>query len=273
MIRCYGRDRKALLDTIPSSWIQRIFSICSFLLDSWVQQSSKKFVDRSQPGGVRPSSFFLLCRSKRQFSLSCAVQKLSSGVWRCLHSNCLQSCQRLQHVICEKHVFLIVVYSRLGCRFRPSVALVGECLFFRPKFWRIFCSAEHFQTVAWTRLVTIVRSPDILVLFLCGSHSWWRCRFQGCIIKAWSESLDTAFGVVDASAKKNSSCEMFPSCVGVSSSFVAQGGFHLFVHIEFCVKTHPSWHGQCLSCVVIVSIAILSLFSSPLLRSVSESGK
>ena len=27
------------------------------------------------------------------------------------------------------------------------------------------------------------------------------------------------------------------------------------MHIELRVKTHPSWHGQCLSCMVIASVA------------------
>ena len=45
-----------------------------------------------------------------------------------------------------------------------------------------------------SRMVTIVRS---FVRFW-----FWRCRFQGCITKARSESLDTAFSVVNASVKE-----------------------------------------------------------------------
>ena len=41
-----------------------------------------------------------------------------------------------------------------------------------------------------------------MVLFFCGSHSWCRCRFEGCIIKAWSQSFNTASSVVDASVQE-----------------------------------------------------------------------
>ena len=38
---------------------------------------------------------------------------------------------------------------------------------------------------------------------------------------------------------------------------MAQG--RLFVHTELCAKTHPSWHGLCLSCMVLIaSVAILN---------------
>ena len=71
-------------------------------------------------------------------------------------------------------------------------------------------------------------SDTSCLVFLCGSPSWWRCRFQGCIINAWSGSLEKAFSVDEASVK-----EAVVACCALLlvSSILVRGSGREFVYL------------------------------------------
>ena len=149
--------------------------------------------------------------------------------------------------------------ERCQCLERALVAVFGPALLSRVAQFSAHV-IFHFCNVLFMRVSNgrtfgdnRTSSDTSCSCFLCGSRSWWRCRFQGCDIKAWSGSLDTAFCVDEASVKEAvvACCALLPLCVcsvDVPSLFVAQGDLLTCAHCE----NTPSWHDQCVSCMVIV---------------------
>ena len=122
-----------------------------------------------------------------------------------------QPCQRLQHVTCENTCLwkLTIIHPVLRALFSarvPNVAVSGGCRV-RFKFGRMYFIFAVFLKIfsgrVESRLVTNAQSSDTSCSCSSGvSPSWWRCRFPGCIVEAWSGSLDKAFSIDEASVKE-----------------------------------------------------------------------
>ena len=152
-------------------------------------------------------------------------------------ARCMPSCQSLSHVFCENTCFwysttiLCTLRTFLPARV-SSVAL----------FWPVSFSAQ--------------------VLVICSSAGLPHggvCRFQGCNFKAWSGSLDAAFSVDEASVREAVVAHVSFLCLQCFTfrpcSCLMEGSYVC----TFMNVTHQAWHGLCLSCMVISSIAVLSL--------------
>ena len=201
------------------------------------------------------------CWSKRHFTHSCKVQKLSFW-YTMLFAHCLPSAlSKVATRYLRKKVFVVLDHF---CP-RASNAVVCSRLERCSLWWWSF-SAQVKAYVCLLLILCLMRRWSgftfddtifwhILFLFLCGSPAWWRCRFQGRIIKAWSGSLDTALIVDEASAKEAvvANCFLLVSAVLTFRlcSWLKEG-FHL------CTLSFVSKHTR------LGTVSVCLAWSSPL---------
>ena len=160
------------------------------------------------------------------------------------------------------HALNVVVCSRLKCRPFWSVSFSGQVLSCVFLFWEFLILIRRSSGFTfWCQLHDLLTPPVSDHLFFCESPFMVTLSVSSRHISAWSGRLGTAFSADDASAKEAVVAHgsflslQCPRCVPVRGS-----GRVLLVHIVFCVKTHPSFHRLCLSCMVIVGVLIASWY-------------
>ena len=172
--------------------------------------------------------------------------------------SCLERCPYLERCACLKRAPVG------GSRFRPRVAVFGGCRF-RHKFLTYemlgnfqFCSFLLFDCRVESHLETVAHlltHPVPLPLRVLLTVALQVSRKNS---TAWNGRLDAAFSVDEASVKEAAVACCVPFLL-VSSVFVRGSGMDVFTCVHCVLCETPSWHGQCLCCMVIASIAILLL--------------
>ena len=161
------------------------------------------------------------------------------------HARSLLCYERLLSIRVSNLVRVSLERAPVGGRhFRHSVAVVGVVFGPLLDVWNSLLSNSFARLSVCdcrvdSRLVTIARLLTQLVLFLCGSPSWWYCQFQGCaeVLTQMSDEFRVAH------------CWL-------------REGICLLVHIEFCVKTlHLGTVSVCLARRLCRDVAVVLIAS------------